>query len=68
LTTTETLKSDGNISAWMVNIKSVHGEVPLLAPSTADEQKMCVTKSISPIQLSSYTPHGIEYMQSSSKS
>eukprot|EP01035_Chromulina_nebulosa_P025136 gene25136-32793_t len=40
LTTTETLKSDGNISALMVNIKSVHGEVPLLAPSTAEEQKI----------------------------
>ena len=57
LTTTETLKSDGNISALMVNIKSVHGEVPLLAPSTAEEQKMCVSIYIVLylFQLSSYT-------------
>ena len=39
LTTTETLKSDGKISAWMVNVESEHGELSLPAPGAAKTTK-----------------------------
>lgn len=51
LTTTETLKSEGKISAWMVNVKSVHGEVSLPAPSAAENQTMCLRNPFSTIHL-----------------